>query len=118
LKVKRSKNKTIIAKYRGIISLIAIVLMLNFYLFGKNIADYFFSFIKTNNTNHSQPVIEASQVKDFPASGFAPGNMGGTPDKPVSICIDGYCNIDYGEFILYGIPENFQELVRPSGASG
>lgn len=49
---------------------------------------------------------------------LAGGSLGGTPDNPVEKCTDGTCMIDYGEFILNGVPENFSEVVQSTGTSG
>ena len=46
------------------------------------------------------------------------GSLGGTPSKPVTNCSGDTCIIDYGEFILQGIPDNFNEYVESIGSSG
>ncbi|MEW5821747.1 MAG: hypothetical protein AB1782_16250 [Cyanobacteriota bacterium] len=46
------------------------------------------------------------------------GSLGGTSDKPVKICNDGKCNIDFGSFALSGIPENFNEFIETAGTAG
>ncbi|MEW5819490.1 MAG: hypothetical protein AB1782_04810 [Cyanobacteriota bacterium] len=48
----------------------------------------------------------------------APGSMGGTSDKPVKECKNGKCTIDFGDYILSGIPDNFSEFVEAQGNSG
>ncbi|MGD9581888.1 MAG: hypothetical protein AB7V50_10985, partial [Vampirovibrionia bacterium] len=45
------------------------------------------------------------------------GSFGGTEDTPVSNCQSGSCIIDYGNFILNGIPENLEEFVEVNGTS-
>lgn len=47
-----------------------------------------------------------------------PGPLGGTSDNPVKQCNSGTCDIDYGEFMLTGVPDNFGEFVQSSGSSG
>ncbi|MGD9580424.1 MAG: hypothetical protein AB7V50_03565 [Vampirovibrionia bacterium] len=46
------------------------------------------------------------------------GSLGGTMDNPVKICENYECSIDYGEFILTGIPDDFATFVQSSGTSG
>ncbi|MEW5822609.1 MAG: hypothetical protein AB1782_20620 [Cyanobacteriota bacterium] len=46
------------------------------------------------------------------------GSLGGTPDKPVSQCDGGSCTIDFGAYLLKGIPEDFGDYVEISGNSG
>ncbi len=47
-----------------------------------------------------------------------PGSLGGTPENPQMQCQGGVCTIDFGEYVLSGIPENFNDYVLSSGASG
>jgi hypothetical protein len=41
-----------------------------------------------------------------------------TPTNPVKTCQHGICDLDFGEYVLRGIPENFQEYTENSGNSG
>ncbi|MEW5820355.1 MAG: hypothetical protein AB1782_09205 [Cyanobacteriota bacterium] len=45
------------------------------------------------------------------------GCFNGTPEEPVKRCENGLCTIDFGEFILNGLPENFNEFVETVGTS-
>ncbi|MEW5820076.1 MAG: hypothetical protein AB1782_07770 [Cyanobacteriota bacterium] len=47
-----------------------------------------------------------------------PGFLGGTPDNPKKQCDGEVCTIDYGTFILEGLPANFNEFVQTAGVSG
>lgn len=49
---------------------------------------------------------------------LVPGSLGGTPEKPVQQCSNNNCALDFGEFILTGVPEGFGELVQTTGSSG
>lgn len=49
---------------------------------------------------------------------FTPGSFGGTSDTPVSNCSSGNCLIDYGDFLLNGLPENLSEFTQINGTSG
>ncbi|MEW5821096.1 MAG: hypothetical protein AB1782_12965 [Cyanobacteriota bacterium] len=57
-----------------------------------------------NNSNPDEPLI--NQV--VPA----------TPDNPITSCENGICKIDFGPISLSGLPENFNDFVETSGASG
>lgn len=46
------------------------------------------------------------------------GSLGGTEDTPISSCNAGNCTIDYGDFLLNGIPEDFSEFIQVNGTSG
>lgn len=46
------------------------------------------------------------------------GSLGGTPSAPAKECIGGNCTVDFGDYILEGIPENYSEYVEANGNSG
>ena len=46
------------------------------------------------------------------------GDLGGSINNPVDKCEKGICSIDYGDFILNNIPENFNDFVQTSGTAG
>ena len=46
-----------------------------------------------------------------------PGSLGGTSDSPVTECNSSSCNIDFGEFVLQGIPSDLSQLIETSGTS-
>lgn len=46
------------------------------------------------------------------------GSLGGTPQAPVKQCQGSNCNIDFGDFILSGIPSDYDEFVESAGNSG
>lgn len=50
--------------------------------------------------------------------GTAESTLNGTPKQPIQSCSDGLCTIDYGDFILTGIPEDFSGFMEASGTSG
>lgn len=64
-------------------------------------------------SNNSSNQFSQSEIEKLSA-----GDLGGTADKPVEKCYNGDCIIDFGEFILKGVPENFDELVQTTGVSG
>jgi hypothetical protein len=49
------------------------------------------------------------------SSTVEPGKLGGTETKAVKSCVDGVCAIDFGDYVLNGIPENFSVVTETSG---
>ncbi|MEW5822262.1 MAG: hypothetical protein AB1782_18860 [Cyanobacteriota bacterium] len=69
-----------------------------------------------SGTNTQEVVVESLTT---PSSAAAKaGSLGGTPDNPVSQCSYNNCTIDFGSYILTGIPKDFSDFVESSGNSG
>jgi Flp pilus assembly pilin Flp len=49
---------------------------------------------------------------------FSEIDLGGTPDNPVSQCENSTCKIDFGEFVLGDIPEDFSKYTETAGSAG
>ncbi|MEW5819991.1 MAG: hypothetical protein AB1782_07345 [Cyanobacteriota bacterium] len=116
LPFKRNGNGNSLSQYTNVIVLIALALIPVFYVCGQLIIKNFSNFssgltpknVSTNSTaNNSGTVLT-----------IKPNDLNGTPDKPVSKCSGGKCSIDYGSFVLNGIPQNFNEFVQTGGTSG
>ncbi|MEW5819472.1 MAG: hypothetical protein AB1782_04720 [Cyanobacteriota bacterium] len=56
------------------------------------------------------PMIKSESIK--------PGDLGGSSSNPVMQCKFSTCVIDYGDFILTGIPADFAEFTESAGTSG
>lgn len=108
--------------------------LLAIFVFGDKIAQ-FFSLNSTNAAanNTSKAMIKADANGRYYSENFGslpannpnkgqisetPENSGGQPESPVSTCSNGVCSIDFGSFILNGVPENFDDFVKSSGTSG
>ncbi|MEW5820954.1 MAG: hypothetical protein AB1782_12250 [Cyanobacteriota bacterium] len=111
-----------LSQYGIIIALIFLAILPVFLFTGKNIVSYFNSLyqglkhnqnISTNKESSASQTNNAQKIELIKA-----GSLGGTQDEPVSTCNDNLCNIDYGEFVLKGVPENFNGFVQASGTSG
>ncbi|MEW5821042.1 MAG: hypothetical protein AB1782_12695, partial [Cyanobacteriota bacterium] len=46
------------------------------------------------------------------------GTLKGSINAPVKKCSNGYCIIDFGDYIMTGIPENYNEVLETTGNSG
>lgn len=62
--------------------------------------------------------VQSNSTTQQPPISNTPGPLGGTPDNPVKQCNGNTCKLDFGEFILDGVPDNFGELVKTSGTAG
>lgn len=126
-----------LTEYGIIIALIALALIPIVFFTGKYIVDCFESFYQ--QTKDYNETIDANQNSTkttptaFTSSENLPaeitdndvingtlkaGALGGTSDKPAYKCAGDVCTIDYGEFILNGVPADFGALVQSSGTSG
>lgn len=120
--VKMLKYKgSSLAQYAIIIALIAIAVVPAFFLIGDTIFSSFTNFYNLlsggkTNTNVVSSAPETPPTKT--ETGQKAGSLGGTNDAPVKECSNGSCVIDYGDFLLQGVPDNFSDFVKSSGSSG
>ncbi|MEW5820084.1 MAG: hypothetical protein AB1782_07810 [Cyanobacteriota bacterium] len=113
-----------LTQYAIIISLIAIFLVPSFISLSKNITksldDYKVVMKQTEdqmNKNLSTPATKSKNSTDNNIE-IAAGDLSGTPENPQIKCLDGYCSIDFGEYVFNNIPQNFKEFVETSSFSG
>lgn len=121
-------------QYAIIIALVALAIVPILLIFGGNInkilADYSGIFktndkmVKYNVSLSKSPTNTASASTSTPTSttgitlpGIKPGELSGTPNNPVKQCIEGLCSIDYGNFVLNNVPDDFNSFVETSGTS-
>ncbi|MGD9581789.1 MAG: Flp family type IVb pilin [Vampirovibrionia bacterium] len=109
-----------LSQYAIIIGLVALAVIPVFVIFGNTIVSQFSFFkeclspsVQTQSSNQS-----TSNTSTTTASDLKTGPLGGTTQLPVKECTDGKCDIDFGEYILTGIPENFKNYVESAGTSG
>lgn len=62
-------------------------------------------------------IIAATTVKQA-NSIILPGQLNGTEEVPVSQCKGDSCSIDFGTFVLNGVPANYDEMVETIGVPG
>jgi Flp pilus assembly pilin Flp len=114
----RVKKGSAIAQYAIIIALIALALTPVFILMGNHLCQYFEAFTKQMTDNNSKIVTTTPAIAPNAPPPPTAGSNNGTPENPVKDCVNGNCSIDFGSFVLTGIPENFGEYVFNSGNSG
>lgn len=121
--MNRKSFGSAMAQYAIIIGIIAVVLVPVFFVMGNLINDNFKGFSsffsnadpqENNNTTNNIPSDTNINVPTTPLAG---GSLGGTPQNPVKNCENGICTLDYGEFTLQGLPDNFTEIVETTGTS-
>ena len=110
----RHKGNTQI-EYAIIVVLIALAIIPICIVFGGQIVSYLTSFknlLSGQNDVYGTVSPVSNQQK------ITPGSLDGNMKKPVSQCSNNMCTIDYGDFILEGIPEDLGKYVKSHGSSG
>ena len=100
-----------LTQYAIIIALIALLLVPVFLILGQNIVNYFAGLDKGLGERKNDHTTVSNDQLPANMTNMAGGSLGGTPDKPVEKCQDNECVIDFGEFVLSGVPENFSDYV-------
>ncbi len=131
----RSIKGNVISQYAIIIGIVIIALIPIFYVFGSTITKSFTDFyncLQNKEEIATTSTSNAVQDNNTGSSGTGTSNndtSAGTstdmnttttpaPDTPVSNCSGGVCDIDFGDFVLSGIPENFGGFIEAQGTSG
>ena len=104
-----------ISQYAIIIGLVILALIPVFLIFGNTINKSFTDFlhilqnkdVTTTSSTNLNTVINSTSKNT--------SNYSGTP---TSNCEDGSCTIDYGDFVLTGIPDDFSGFIETHGTSG
>lgn len=66
----------------------------------------------------TKTMILAPKPKVVTTTSISAGQLKGTQENPVSKCSGNTCSIDYGSYVLNGLPEDFEGYVGSSGTSG
>jgi Flp pilus assembly pilin Flp len=115
-KIMRIQKGSSVSQYAIIIVLIALALVPVLYILGKNISENFNSFSQGLENKDTQQ--DGSTSISNSTLTVAGGELGGTPDKPVKVCDNSSCTVDYGDFVLQGIPADLNSFLQSSGTSG
>lgn len=117
--MNRKSFGSALAQYAIIIGLIAVVLVPVFFVMGSLISNNFKGlssyFLPPDQQTQGDTSSDTTTIP-LPAP-LAGGSLGGTPQNPVKDCVNGVCTLDYGEFTLQGLPDNFTEVVETTGTS-
>ena len=125
--MKRTKGNATI-QYSIIIALVILVLIPVFFIFGGTITKSFTDFynclqnkenlnpsVASNNSNSSSNTINNNSTS---TSNDVSGSYPATSTTPQVNCDKGICTINYGDFVLKGIPDNFGGFIEAQGTSG
>lgn len=101
----------------AIVGLVAGLAMYNMVLSGS-LQKFFASSVDMKIDQSSQKGVVAIDKTPFVYKQDGVGPLGGTPDVPVKACKDGNCSIDFGSYILSGVPESIPSVEETSGGFG
>ena len=119
----KSSSGSVLSQYGIIIALIALAIIPVFFLMGQIINNNFKGFNtlytdmndQASNNSTSTPINQSfPTITDLNSLA---GSLKGTPENPAKDCVNGFCTLDYGEFALQGIPDNFTEIIESTGTS-
>jgi Flp pilus assembly pilin Flp len=113
----KSKGQNLV-EFSIVSAIIVIIAIIALSALGNNVFSIFSK--STDKTENYKPF--AWDLPDKKSTITTPaipaGSLGGTETNPVRDCQGSVCNIDYGTFVLSGIPENFSDFVQSNGTSG
>lgn len=117
-----NKNKgSSLTQYAIVLALLSIAVISVYTAFGQEInkiLNKYLSVFTSNNTAVEANAKIASDGAQITMPTGVVGPLGGTPSNPVSQCTNSSCDIDFGSFLLKGVPENFGDFVVSNGSSG
>lgn len=118
----RSYSGNAIAQYGIIILLVAVAVIPAFFLLGstitKELAKMGIGLAEGQSTTNGSNTDNTGGTSASDPVVIEAGSLGGTPSNPIMNCTGNFCSIDYGNYVLNGIPEDFNNYIESSGASG
>lgn len=108
--MRKNKGASLV-QYAIIIALIAIFLVPIFFLLGININNILTAF--NNALKNNNDIITTNLIN---SGSTGPSTPPAIP-APVKSCSGGNCDIDFGDFVLTGIPEDFSTFIHDEGSS-
>lgn len=127
--MSRSNRGNVLAQYGIVIALVSIAIIPVFFLFGKTIVSQFTAFYNGLSADYTE-TSDANTGNTGGNSGNTgnngnTGNTGGgnnqtgpSQQNPVVSCSGSSCEIDFGDYVLEGIPGDFKNYVNSTGSSG
>lgn len=110
---------TSLVQYIIITCILALFIIPIYFIYGQTIYLHLNNFYKALVQNNSDNIATEELAQNVAVEKvLVKGPLGGTIEKPVSQCDNGNCTIDFGEYVLQGIPENFNEFVQVAGTPG
>lgn len=121
--MKKTKGASL-AQYAIVLAVLSVSLIAVYGFLGQQINSILTSYLGIFTSNNAKVQANAALLTQkggslsYTVNTIPAGSMGGTPDVPVQACASGSCTIDFGSYILSGVPENFSEVVKNNGTSG
>lgn len=109
-----------LAQYSIIIALIALALIPVFYLFGQNIISSFTGLQQGLSDKKAPPTSSTttSSTTNVSPTSSTQTTTDASPANPIKKCTGGICTINFGDYVLSGIPEDINDFVLSTGSSG
>lgn len=123
LPMKKSKGASL-AQYSIVLAVLSVSVIAVYGFLGQRTNSILLSYLGIFTANNAKVQSNAALLAQkggslsYTVNTIPAGSMGGTPDVPVQACVSGACTIDFGSYILSGVPEDFQEVVKNTGTSG
>lgn len=84
----------------------------------NNVILNFFASSNNSTINKSAGSIVIGNISDNTLNISAGGQYGGSKATPVEKCVAGKCTIDFGDYYLKNIPEDFSDFISTAGSAG
>ncbi|MEW5819829.1 MAG: hypothetical protein AB1782_06530, partial [Cyanobacteriota bacterium] len=119
----RKKVGASLSQYAILLGVLLLILIPAFFAMGDIIYSNFNHFLNVLKGNSETVASSSTAPGESSAITITNGNGKtnpgiGSPEDPIKTCVDKTCTLDFGEFILTGLPEDFDEYVEASGTSG
>lgn len=117
--MRRKYQGASLFQYAVIIALIAVCLVPAYIIMGDTITSQLSGF--SNMMADNNEIIKSNQSSsNDTGSGpiISPGELEGSSTDPKIQCEGNGCAIDFGDYVVSGIPSNFSEYIETAGASG
>ncbi|MEW5820039.1 MAG: hypothetical protein AB1782_07585 [Cyanobacteriota bacterium] len=116
--MKKSRGASLF-QYVLIVFIIVALLYPVYLLFGQNIVRHLANFMGVvgDINDNTRLNLMDNESRLVVTGGISVGDLDGTPDNPVKKCVDNVCAIDFGTFVLNGMPDNINEIIETSGGS-
>lgn len=112
------KQGNALSQYVIIIALVAIFLVPIFFVFGQTIVKELDNFYLSLSGKSSLTTSTQGNTNTNGNTKLVPGSLNGTVSNPVAQCNSGTCTVDFGSYILSGIPENTNIGEETAGGYG
>lgn len=115
--MKRISKGASLAQYAIVLAIVAGFCAMIYIQYGESIKTHLKNILNMQSSINDQ-MAQNKAINQKSVSLPTAGSLGGLEKSPVKECNNGSCTVDFGDYILSGIPENFSEYVEANGNSG